>query len=212
MLTEIFPQSDRQRWAPVLFLCFRARECKAKTRAQKHQEKRAQKKRKRWVRKKKAQKKKARIRAFSSPRSGNPVSEPKAAREGESKGLEQDVQFSWYVMSHSGCYFLAVLSFSGCQILSRQSYPACPVLLVLFCLSFSACPVIPALLCMSCSAYSVLPILLCLPYSACPVLPDPFCLSYSACLSCSDCPVLPVLSAYLTLPVLFRLPGLSVLF
>ncbi len=32
--------------------------------------------------------KKARIRAFSSPYSGNPVSEPKAARQGESKGLE----------------------------------------------------------------------------------------------------------------------------
>ncbi len=55
-------------------------------------------------------------------------------------------------MSHSGCYFLAVLSFSGCQILSGQSYPACPFLLVL--------------LFQSCSTY---------------ILPGPLCLSSSAC-------------------------------
>jgi hypothetical protein len=34
------------------------------------------------------ERKKAPIRAFSSPHSGNPVSEPKAAWQGESKGLE----------------------------------------------------------------------------------------------------------------------------
>jgi hypothetical protein len=34
------------------------------------------------------ERKKARIRAFSSPHSENPVSEPKAARQGESNGFE----------------------------------------------------------------------------------------------------------------------------
>jgi len=34
------------------------------------------------------ERKKARIRAFSSTQSGNPVSEPKAARQGESNGFE----------------------------------------------------------------------------------------------------------------------------
>jgi hypothetical protein len=34
------------------------------------------------------ERKKARIRVFSSPHSGNPVSEPKAAWQGESKDLE----------------------------------------------------------------------------------------------------------------------------
>jgi hypothetical protein len=116
-------------------------------------------------------------------------------------------------MSHSGCYFLAVLSFSGSKILSRQSYPACPVLIVLFCLSFSACPVIPVLFCLSCSAHPVLPIPLCMSYSACFVLPVLFCLTVLFCLFCSDCPVLPVLfflscSARPVQPVLFCLsPG-----
>jgi hypothetical protein len=64
-------------------LRFRAREREAKKRARKREEKRAQKKRKR-----RARKKKARIRAFSSPHSENPVSEPKAAQQGESNGFE----------------------------------------------------------------------------------------------------------------------------
>jgi hypothetical protein len=37
---------------------------------------------------KKEEREKKRIRAFSSPHSGNPVSEPKAARQGESKGFD----------------------------------------------------------------------------------------------------------------------------
>jgi hypothetical protein len=36
----------------------------------------------------KRKRKRARICAFSSPHSGNPVSEQKAAQQGESKGLE----------------------------------------------------------------------------------------------------------------------------
>jgi hypothetical protein len=68
-----------------------------------------------------------------------------------------------------------------------------PVMVVLFCLSRSGCPT----------------------YTSCPVLAVLFLLSCPPvlfCLSCSTCPVQPVLSAYPTLPVLFRLPGLSVLF
>ncbi len=65
-------KSNLQRWAPALFLRFRAREREAKKRARKREEKRARKKRKR----------RALFRAFSSTYSGNPVSEPKAARQG----------------------------------------------------------------------------------------------------------------------------------
>jgi hypothetical protein len=49
--------------------------------------KKPEKKRKRQVRKKKA-----RILALSSPHNGNPVSEPKANRQGENNGLEHDRQ------------------------------------------------------------------------------------------------------------------------
>jgi hypothetical protein len=48
----------------------------------------AKKKEREKKRKRRARKKKAQIRAFSSPHSENPVSEPKAARQGESNGFE----------------------------------------------------------------------------------------------------------------------------
>ncbi len=57
---------------------FCAREREAKKRARKREEKRARKKSESAER----ERKKARIRAFSSTHSGNPVSEPKAARQG----------------------------------------------------------------------------------------------------------------------------------
>ena len=56
---------------------FRAREREAKKERESAKKKEREKKRKR-----RARKKKARIRAFSSTQSGNPVSEPKAARQG----------------------------------------------------------------------------------------------------------------------------------
>jgi hypothetical protein len=59
------------------FLRFCARECEAKKRTQKRKEKKAQKKDKAPSAKEKTQ-----IHAFSSPHSGKPVSEPKAARQG----------------------------------------------------------------------------------------------------------------------------------
>jgi hypothetical protein len=154
----------------------------------------------------KRKRKKVRIRTFPSPHSGNPVSEHKAARQGESKGLELDVQFTRYPMlkrqrgKHTGEETQAVKSCLGNSILP-----------ILFCLSSSACPVIPVLFCLSCSAYPVLPIPLCLSYSACPVQPVMFCLSCSAgpilpvlfSLSYFACPILPVCPV---LPVPFCLP------
>jgi hypothetical protein len=65
-------------------LRFRAREREAKKRARKREEKKSAKKSESAER----ERKKARIRAFSSPHSENPVSEPKAARQGESNGFE----------------------------------------------------------------------------------------------------------------------------
>ncbi len=66
------------------FSRFRAREREAKKRVRKREEKRARKKAEAPI----AKEKNAQIRTFSSPHSGNPVSEPKAAWQGESKGLE----------------------------------------------------------------------------------------------------------------------------
>jgi nucleosome binding factor SPN SPT16 subunit len=70
-----------QRWAPTLFSRFRAREREAKKERESAKKKKHEKKRKR-----RARKKKARIRAFSATHSGNPVSEPKAAWQGEMQG------------------------------------------------------------------------------------------------------------------------------
>jgi hypothetical protein len=83
---EVAAISNKQRWAPALFSRFRACEREVKKRARKREEKRAQKEVK--TPSAERERKKARILAFSSPNSGNPVSEPKAARQGESKGLE----------------------------------------------------------------------------------------------------------------------------
>ncbi len=86
---SILTRNILQRWAPALFSLFRAREREGKKRARKREEKKPEKK---W--KRRAQKKKARIRAFSATHSGNPALEPKATRQGESKGLEEDVQYT----------------------------------------------------------------------------------------------------------------------
>jgi hypothetical protein len=75
-----------QRWAPALFSRFRAF---ALASANSKQERESAKKKKREKSESaERERKKKRICAFSSPHSGNPVSEPKAAQEGESKGLE----------------------------------------------------------------------------------------------------------------------------
>jgi hypothetical protein len=77
---------EEQRWTPALFSRFRAL---ALARAK--QKKSAKARRKKSAKKSESaerERKKARILAFSSTQSGNPVSEPKAARQGESKGLE----------------------------------------------------------------------------------------------------------------------------
>jgi hypothetical protein len=68
-----------QRWAPALFSRFRAREREAKKERESAKKKSESAERER---------KKDRIHAFSSSQRGNPVSERKAARQGESKGLE----------------------------------------------------------------------------------------------------------------------------
>jgi hypothetical protein len=76
--------SKDQRWAPALFSRFRAREREAKKKSAKVRRKKSAKKSESAER----ERKKTRIRAFSSPHSENPVSEPKAARQGESNGFE----------------------------------------------------------------------------------------------------------------------------
>ncbi len=63
-----------QRWAPALFSRFRAREREARRKKSAKKSESAERE------------KKGRIRAFSSTHSGNPVSEPKAARQGEKQG------------------------------------------------------------------------------------------------------------------------------
>jgi hypothetical protein len=63
------------RLAPALFSHFRTREHEAK---KEHQS----------AKKKERERKKREFALFPPTHSGNPVSEPKAAREGESKGLE----------------------------------------------------------------------------------------------------------------------------
>ncbi len=71
-----------QRWAPALFSRFHAREREGK------KERESAKKKIAKNRKRRARKIKALIRAFSSTYSVNPVLEPKATRQGGSKGLE----------------------------------------------------------------------------------------------------------------------------
>jgi hypothetical protein len=75
--------TGRQRWAPALFSRFRARKREAKKSVKARRKKSAKK-----SESAERERKKARICAFSSTQSGNLVSEPKAARQGESKGLE----------------------------------------------------------------------------------------------------------------------------
>jgi hypothetical protein len=64
-------------------LRFRARERKAKKERESAKKKECEK-----SESAEHERKKARIRAFSSPHSENPVSEPKAARQGENNGFE----------------------------------------------------------------------------------------------------------------------------
>jgi hypothetical protein len=80
---KIIHRSKFQRWAPALFSRFRAREREAKKERES-----AKKKEREKSESAEHERKKARIRAVSPPHSRNPVSEPKAARQGESKGLE----------------------------------------------------------------------------------------------------------------------------
>jgi hypothetical protein len=75
-----------QRWAPALFRAFALSRSRARS-----QKKSAKARRKKSAKKSESaerERKKARIRAFSSPHSENPASEPKAARQGESNGFE----------------------------------------------------------------------------------------------------------------------------
>jgi hypothetical protein len=67
-------------WAPALFSLASAKPKKERESAKKKERKKSESA--------KHERKKPEFVLFFSPHSGNPVSEPKAARQGESKGLE----------------------------------------------------------------------------------------------------------------------------